>query len=183
MTEQSDRPTIPFRVRAATISDQPAVKHVVTTVLQEFGIDAGPCGQQDADLDDLAGWYPAPRGLFEVIEDDAGNILGCGGVHPLNDRSCELRKLYFLPELRGYGIGSAMLDRFVRFARQAGFQRMELETASVLHAAIALYHQRGFREISNKHDIARCDRAFEIDLSEYCAPERIRDLETPYVAT
>lgn len=181
----TDRESLKLRVqvRAATVSDEPAVKSVVNAVLQEFSIDPGPPGQQDADLDDLAGWYPPPRGLFEVIEDDAGNIVGCGGVHPLDEWSCELRKLYFLPQLRGHGIGSAMLDRFVKFASQAGFQRMELETASVLHAAIALYQLRGFREISNKHDLSRCDRAFEIDLADYRAPERLTDLEIINVAT
>lgn len=167
----------PLRVRQAGVADQPEIKAVIEAVLEEFGITADPCGQQDADLDDLAGWYPPPRGLFEVIEDDHGRILGCGGVHPLDENSCELRKLYFLPELRGYGVGSAMLDRLVKFARQAGFTRMELETASVLHAAIALYQARGFREISNHRDVPRCDRAFEIDLGDYQAPKMIRSLE------
>ncbi|NNF51220.1 MAG: GNAT family N-acetyltransferase [Gammaproteobacteria bacterium] len=173
-----DSPLSPVRVRSASVADQPEIKRVVGQVLEEFGICGGLNPQQDADLDDLAGWYPPPRGVFEVIEDDAGRILGCGGVHPLDEASCELRKLYFLPELRGRGIGSAMLDRLVKFARQAGFKRMELETASVLDAAIAIYEARGFGEVTNKRDVARCDRAFEIDLNEYRAPARLGKLES-----
>lgn len=166
-----------FRVRVATPADQPAVKALVAAVLEEFGIVDDPCSKQDEDLDDLAGWYPAPRGLFEVIENPAGALLGCGGIHPLDDHSCELRKLYFLPALRGCGVGSAMLDRLVRFARQAGYRRLELETASVLETAIGLYQRRGFVEITNRHGIARCDRAFELDLAEYRAPANIASIE------
>ena len=170
--------SMPLRVRVAGAADQPEIQRIVAAVLREFGIDGGGCGQIDADLDDLAGWYPPPRGVFEVIEDENGRMLGCGGLHPLDEESCELRKLYFLPELRGRGVGSAMLDRFVQFARSAGFKRMELETASVLRAAIALYQARGFSELMNKRDVARCDRAFEIDLDEYRAPARLVNLET-----
>ncbi len=167
-----------FRVRTATVTDQPAIKELVAAVLAEFGIEDNPCSGQDADLDDLAGWYPAPRGIFEVIEDRAGLLLGCGGIHPLDDTSCELRKLYFLPPLRGHGVGSAMLDRLIRFARQAGYRRLELETASVLTTAIGLYERRGFREITNRHGIARCDRAFELDLDDYRSPQGVLDLNS-----
>ncbi len=164
-------------VRAATTEDQAAIKRVVFTVLEEFGIGADPCGQQDEDLDNLARWYPPPRGVFELIQDGAGRILGCGGIHPLDQDSCELRKLYFLPVLRGRGAGSALLDRLVHFAKRAGFRRMELETASVLDLAIAMYHRRGFKEIHNKRDVARCDRAFELELSSYCPPKQIAVLQ------
>lgn len=177
MASNSVAPLPSLSIRRAAAADQEAVKRLVAAVLEEFGLDASPCKQQDADLDDLAGWYPAPRGLFEVIEDEQGMLHGCGGVHPIDQWSCELRKLYFLPSLRGLGMGSAMLDRFVRFARQAGYQRMELETASALHAAIELYKRRGFSEMSSKKNIARCDRAFEIDLDDYRPPSRLLDLE------
>lgn len=167
-----------FRVRPATLADQPAVKLLVAEVLAEFGIADDPCSGQDADLDDLAGWYPPPRGIFEVIEAEDGRLFGCGGIHPLDATSCELRKLYFLPALRGHGIGSAMLDRFIRFARQAGYRRLELETASVLETAIGLYLRRGFREIDDHQGVARCDRAFELDLDDYKAPASLIDLVT-----
>ncbi len=164
-------------MRVAGTADQPHIKLLVNSVLEEFGIVNSPCSHQDADLDDLGGWYPAPRGIFEVIVDDNGTILGCGGIHPIDKLSCELRKLYFLPELRGRGIGSAMLDRLVRFARQAGYRRMELETASQLHTAIAIYQRRGFREINSRRDVPRCDRAFELDLDEYRPPANPGRLE------
>jgi ribosomal protein S18 acetylase RimI-like enzyme len=84
--------------------------------------------------------------------------------------------MYFLPELRGHGIGSAFLHRLVAFARDAGFEKMELETASVLHAAIALYRRRGFEEIGNKRDIERCDRAFVLALANYRPPAGVARL-------
>lgn len=171
---RANLPTI--RVRQAVCEDQPAIKALVLGVLAEFGITVCASDPQDQDLDDLTGWYPPPRGVFEVLEDDAGRILGCGGVRPLSDACCELRKMYFLPELRGKGVGSAFLHRLVSFAKEAGFKRMELETASVLQAAIALYQRRGFRVIPKRHALERCDRAFELELSHYRAPRKIRSL-------
>lgn len=159
-----------LHVRVATAEDQPAVKALVFEVLEEFGIAACTSDPQDRDLDDLASWYAPPGGVFEVLIDESGRVLGCGGVHRLSAERCELRKMYFRPELRGQGVGSAFLHRLIRFARRAGYRSMELETASALHAAIALYQRRGFREIAQKRDLERCDRAFELVLADYRAP-------------
>ena len=57
---------------------------------------------------------------------------------------CELRKMYFLPELRGTGMGSKLLRRILDSARQAGFQRCYLETIRAMEQARKLYTEFGF---------------------------------------
>jgi putative acetyltransferase len=72
--------------------------------------------------------------------------------------------MYLLPEFRGQGIGRAMLERAIKKAKNLGFNRMELDTASVLKGAIALYLQYGFVQIWTKALATRCDQAYGLDL-------------------
>jgi putative acetyltransferase len=54
--------------------------------------------------------YSEARAAYFVVE-DGGRQLGGGGIGPLagaGDEVCELHNKYFLPELRGRGIGPRM---------------------------------------------------------------------------
>jgi putative acetyltransferase len=93
--------------------------------------------------------YAIPRAAYFVVE-DAGRLLGGGGVAPLlgGDRdTCELRKMYFLPELRGRGAGGALMARCLDAARGFGFRQCYLETLSGMDAARKLYERSGFHRI------------------------------------
>lgn len=52
-------------------------------------------------------------GIFELLEDRNGNLLGTYGLSPLSSEVCELRKMYFLPAIRGVGLGRRVLERAV----------------------------------------------------------------------
>lgn len=149
-------------VRRASNSDSSSVKELVFSVLAEYGLRPDPAGV-DSDLDDIEGSYIAPGGHFELIEDRDGNLLGTVGLFSFGEGVVELRKMYFLPSLRGRGIGKLTLNRMIDLARELGFRRMTLETASVLKEAIGLYQSFGFRDMPDSHS-DRCDRAFFLDL-------------------
>jgi len=85
-----------------------------------------------------------------VVERD-GVVLGGGGVAPLEGGEpdvCELRKMYFLPEARGIGAGSAMMLRCLDSARAHGFNRCYLETLTGMDAAQTLYRRHGFTTLA-----------------------------------
>jgi putative acetyltransferase len=153
----------PVRVRPATNADGDAIRALVFGVLDEYGLKADHEGA-DADLDDLEESYIARGGLFEVVEDDDGRMIGTVGLYPKADGVCELRKMYLLREKRGRGIGKMLMDRVLDQARRLGFRRIELETAGVLIEAIGLYKRYGFRPIDPERLCARCDEAFALDL-------------------
>jgi putative acetyltransferase len=94
--------------------------------------------------------YNAPRSAYFVVELE-GQVMGGGGIAPLegatNPRVCELRKMYFLPALRGLGAGQALMDACLAKARDFGFELCYLETLAGMDSAMALYHKAGFRSL------------------------------------
>jgi molybdate transport system substrate-binding protein len=150
-------------IRPATVSDLPGIRGVVHLVLGEYGLAPDPAGV-DRDLEDFEASYFSSGGTFEVAVASDGSIAGCCGVFALGDTTCELRKMYLRKDARGFGLGGRLLRRALAYAKGRGFKRMELETASVLKEAIALYAGAGFTPITRTHLAARCDQAFALDL-------------------
>ena len=151
-----------FNLREATNADIAAVKALVFSVLEEYAIPRG-CGSADADLDDIEGNYPRNHGYFTVIEEGSRIVASMGVLRHTNE-TCELRKMYSVPEVRGRGLGRYLMDLALSKARQLGYRRMVLETASPLIEAIALYKKYGFAEYQPEHIADRCDKAYEIML-------------------
>ena len=150
-------------IRAATNDDCADVIKLVSSVLAEFQLPFDP-ENKDADLADIERMYLQTGGVFEVIEDKSGRIFGTYGLFPLNDITCELRKMYFLPEIRGLGLGRELLERAVAHARRLGFETIVLETISVLDRAIHLYTRFGFVPTTMDHPNARVDQRFILKL-------------------
>jgi putative acetyltransferase len=152
------------KIRAATNRDVERIKALVFAALYEHGLKPDP-EITDADLDDIEGTYLKTGGTFEVIEDEEGRLLGTVGLFRADDETCELRKMYFAPELRGRGMGLYILERTIEAARARGFKRMTLETSSVLEKAIRLYTRFGFKPYDRiKHRSIRSDMAYFLEL-------------------
>jgi putative acetyltransferase len=152
-----------MKIREATAADGDAIRAIVSETLAEFGFPVEPSGT-DADLADVPRSYQSIGGIFRVVEDDAGRVLGCGGLFPMGGGDVELRKMYFRREIRGQGLGRRLLDDLIAEARRLAFGRIELETASNLSTAIALYQRAGFVETKGPRHSCRCDRTFALDL-------------------
>jgi len=135
----------------------------VFTVLGEYHLQPDP-GCTDADLNDIEQSYLVRGGVFCVLEEQDGSIVGSYGLHPMGPGVCELRKMYLHRDYRGQGLGRRLLEDALSRARQAGFRRITLETASVLTEAIRLYERYGFKPIVADHLSCRCDQAYALDL-------------------
>src|SRR5687768_15344393 len=133
-----------LKIRSATNDDCERVAELVFGVLAEFGLESDP-DTTDADLLDIEANYLGRGGLFGVIEDAHANLLGSFGLYPINKTTCELRKMYFIPSVRGFGLGKYVLQLAIMRAKKLGFKEIVLETSSKLITANHLYRQFGFK--------------------------------------
>ena len=151
-------------IRSATNADCENVQKLVFGVLREYGLTPS-LSQTDRDITDIESAYISRGGIFELLEDKNGNLLGTVGLYPIDNKKIELRKMYFAKELRGKGYGKKILRRMIETARNLGYQQIYLETASVLKEAVGLYESFGFQETKEKHT-PRCDKAYFLNLDE-----------------
>lgn len=140
-----------YRIRPITPADNPAIAAVVRAVSAEYGLTADKgYGVADPNLDFLHETYLGERSRYWVIEGPDGSILGGGGIAPLageEGQVCELQKMYFMPSLRGLGLGRRLVLQALDEARSLGYQRCYLETTAVLREATALYESLGFEHL------------------------------------
>jgi putative acetyltransferase len=151
------------RLRPADNKDCDNVAGLVYGILREYGLKPDP-GCTDADIKDIESSYFGRGGMFFVLEAENGSIVGAYGLYPIDKKICELRKMYLHKAHRGKGLGKFLLEDALAKARQLSFDRMILETASVLKEAISLYRSYGFVEYNPQHMSSRCDQAYLLEL-------------------
>ena len=140
-----------FTLRPIEPRDDATIASIIRTVMPEFGADGPGFAIHDAEVGAMSAAYARARSAYFVIERD-GVVLGGAGIAPLDgggDDVCELRKMYFLPALRGLGAGRAAIERCLAAARELGFKRCYLETLTGMDAAQRLYLANGFRRIEH----------------------------------
>ena len=98
----------------------------------------------DQELLALPGIYAPPRGRL-LLEPGCG----CVGIHELEPRCAEMKRLFVRPAARGTGAGRRLAVAAIDAARSLGYQRLRLDTiASTMGPAVSLYRSLGFDEIA-----------------------------------
>jgi len=110
-------------------------------------VDAPVCFQDfDKEVAGLPGNYAPPSGRL-LLAQNQGAPSGCAAVRRLDDRACELKRLYIRPQFRGFGLGRLLTESAMQFAREAGYQVIRLDTLPNMQAAQRLYESLGFCDI------------------------------------
>jgi DNA-binding MarR family transcriptional regulator/GNAT superfamily N-acetyltransferase len=87
------------------------------------------------------------------IAEQDGQRIGSVFIVKESDTVARLRMLIVEPKARGLGVGRALVEECLRFARQAGYSEIVLWTHSILTAARLIYDSVGFViEDTETHD-------------------------------
>jgi putative acetyltransferase len=135
-----------FSIRKIRKEDNAAIEKIIRTVLTEHGVNKPGTAYYDESLKHMYEFYMTPKSIYFIAENETG-MLGGGGVYPtegLPPDTCELVKMYLLPEARGKGVGKSLLDSCMTFASQQGYKKMYLETMNELKNAVHMYEKKGF---------------------------------------
>ncbi|MFN8672951.1 MAG: GNAT family N-acetyltransferase [Candidatus Sericytochromatia bacterium] len=153
-----------YKIYPASNKDIIEVKNIVFSVLEEYGLKPNQEGIDD-DLDDIETNYLNNNGFFGIIKNNNNNkILGTFALYKVDNDVCEIRKMYFLPSLRGKGWGKKVIKFLVTKAIENGYKKIVLETNQVLKEAISLYEKCGFKKLENYNLHSRCDQAYVLEL-------------------
>jgi putative acetyltransferase len=130
-------------IRDLVAEDLPAVRRLVQQVLAEFWF-AAQVGGVERDLAEALERYGGERAGFWVA-DDGGTVVGTVAIRPREGRTCELKRLYLLPDGRGTGLGQRLYEHAEAFARRAGYERIWLDSSRRFARAHRVYQRNGFR--------------------------------------
>lgn len=161
---------MPPIIRTIAPEDNPAVANIIRTVMPEFGAGGKGFAIHDKEVDGMYEAYSAGRAAYFVCEAD-GTVIGGGGVAQLQggpDDTCELKKMYFLPQGRGKGLGQKLLTACLDAARQFGYANCYIETFNTMKDAMRLYEKNGFVRIPGPQGNTghyTCDRFYLLRLS------------------
>lgn len=159
----------PF-LRTSHQDDSPALAAVIRSVMTSYGAVGPGFSIEDVEVDQMHETYSAPRSLLLVVDDGTGRVIGCGGIAPLaggDPHTCELKKMYFLPEARGLGLGRELMTTLEEAARERGFRMAYLETLSTMVEAAKLYERMQYTPLPGPlgqtgHN--RCDHFYAKEL-------------------
>jgi DNA-binding MarR family transcriptional regulator/GNAT superfamily N-acetyltransferase len=147
-----DRSRVPYVLRPHRVGDMGWIVHreglgyaeqfgwdetfeaLVATIVSDFVTNFEPCLERC--------W------IAEVDGQNVGHIFLV--KHPSEPNTAKLRLLFVEPGARGMGIGDALVNECVRFARGAGYRRIVLWTQSILTAAHHIYQRAGFRLVKEE---------------------------------
>jgi GNAT superfamily N-acetyltransferase len=131
---------------------------VVEAVYREWGFTWEPEGYHD-DVVRPEAHYIGEGAFFDVAVDGDLVVGTIGGV--LEGDEAELVRLYVLPSHRRLGLGRALSERFLSWARSAGATRTFLWSDKRFVAAHALYESLGLRVFSERICPGDPDRSIE----------------------
>lgn len=124
-----------------TAGDDPVALALVAAMLAEIGElydpDLGPMTEA------TPGELSPPGGGFVVLHEGGRPVAG-GGVRRLDERACEIKRMYVMPEARGRGLGVALLRALEELARDLGYAVARLDTGVKQPGARRMYERAGY---------------------------------------
>ena len=133
-------------IRTIQPADNPFLSRIVKDTLAEFGANHPRTVYYDPTTDALYELFQKEGAAYFVAEIN-NEIVGGGGIYPTNGLpadTCELVKMYLLPQARGKKLGRTLIEKCIAFAKEAGYKQVYLESMPELKQALKVYAKFGF---------------------------------------
>ncbi|PWU04187.1 MAG: GNAT family N-acetyltransferase [Bacteroidetes bacterium] len=140
-----------INVRTIEPADDVALAKIIRDTLAEFGANHAGTVYYDETTDHLYDLFRTEKSIYYVATLN-GKIIGGAGIFPspgLDSNTCELVKMYLLPEARGKGVGKYLIESCCEFAKKTGFKYVYLESMPELKKAVSLYERLGFKSLNH----------------------------------
>lgn len=137
---------IPFSIRPISPVDNPVLAKIIRNTLAEFGANHPGTVFYDVTTDALYELFQTKGAVYFVAEIN-GEIVGGAGIYPtdgLPAHTCELVKMYLLPNARGIGLGKTLIEKCLAYAKESGYRQVYLESMPELRQALKVYEKFGF---------------------------------------
>jgi ribosomal protein S18 acetylase RimI-like enzyme len=134
-----------FVKEAITDEEIAEARELVVEMVESLGVNLD-FQHFDQEIANFPGEYARPTGCLLVAR-EGDKAVGCVALRKIDDRVCEMKRLYVRPQFHSRGWGKALAVAAVERARELGYERMRLDTLPTMRAAAALYRSLGFEEI------------------------------------
>jgi putative acetyltransferase len=142
-------------IHVAASEDAERVRELLRAYAAELDVDLA--------FQDFETELADPLGFYELVLLAAD---GCVALRRLDEKACEMKRLYVAPAARGTGLGHALAETLIAHARARGYDRMRLDTLPTMSAARKLYAALGFEEIeAYRYNPVPGTTYFELDLT------------------
>lgn len=137
-----------FIVRRATRDDLPQLGALLDRYYGEWDVM-----QRDAP-EHIAEYLNQPTPFGFVVVEENGVLVACVLLRalPAIASAAECKRLYVIPEHRGEGLASLLMDYVEGFAAAGQLQWIYLDTGANFTAAQSLYHARGYESCERYND-------------------------------
>jgi ribosomal protein S18 acetylase RimI-like enzyme len=120
-------------------------KALVIDYAKALGVDL--CFQDfDRELEYFPEPYAPPGGRL-LVAIEIGHVVGIVALKRLDDKTCEMKRLYVAPAHRRQKLGRKLAEAAITEGRAMGYKTMRLDTLARMKEAGPLYQSLGFTEI------------------------------------
>lgn len=98
----------------------------------------------DEDLDAIPETYSGRGGFWIAVQDD--QVIGTVGLKDMGNNIVKLKRMFVASDLHGKGIGEALLNYALNYAKAQGFSKVILNTNEHMIRAHHFYEKHGFKQ-------------------------------------
>jgi GNAT superfamily N-acetyltransferase len=111
-----------------------------------FGVHPhNPAQQVSEDIQNIDKFLP-PHGRM-LLAYKGNEVCGIGALDGIESKTGEIKRMYVDPSFRNLGVGKAILNTLLDFAKKEEYQKVRLNSPKFMQAAHSLYRSVEFYEI------------------------------------